>query len=344
MTEGDDSQTSPRERAKSRGLVSVLRWFDTARALPVEGDAVPSAGSERRVDWLRCAPFVALHLACLLVFVVGWSWTAVVVAVGLYALRMFAITGFYHRYFSHRAFKTSRGAQFFFAFLGATATQRGPLWWAGHHRNHHRNSDEPDDAHSPVRHGFLWSHMGWFMSRENFATPTSAVPDLVRFPELRALDRFDTLAPLALALLLFAAGESLATFAPEFGTDGMQLVTWGYFVSTIVLFHATCSINSLSHLCGSRRFETSDSSRNNPWLALVTFGEGWHNNHHHYPHSARQGFAWWEIDLTYAGLRVLEVLGVVSDLRPVPRQIHPGERGSAGRRATEGGPKCQSIA
>jgi stearoyl-CoA desaturase (Delta-9 desaturase) len=297
---------------------TVIRWFDSSAAV-MDADT-----GEDRIDWARCVPFILLHVACALVFVVGISTTAVVCAIALYAIRMFAITGFYHRYFSHRAFKTTRWAQFVFAFLGATATQRGPLWWAGHHRNHHRNSDTEADVHSPMQHGFLWSHMGWFMSRRNFATPVAAVPDLARFPELRFLDRFDVLAPVVLIAALYGAGELCAYAWPQLGTNGFQLVVWGFLISTVVLAHATFTINSLSHVFGSRRYVTGDTSRNNPLLAMITFGEGWHNNHHHHPHSARQGFAWWEIDLTYLGLRLLAALGIVSDLRPVPAHVYPG--------------------
>lgn len=320
---GDPELRAP---VRWRAFCNAIRlWFDNSRF-----DAAPSEGGNR-VDWVRCIPFIALHLACGFAFVVGVSATAVFVAVALYALRMFAITGFYHRYFSHRSFRTSRPIQFLFAFLGATSVQRGPLWWAGHHRNHHRYSDEPNDVHSPRQHGMLWSHMGWFMSREGFATPKGTVPDLERYPELRFLDRFDILAPAVLAVVLYFGGESLASAYPHLGTSGWQLVVWGFVISTVVLFHATCTINSLSHVFGKRRYETTDDSRNNPWLALITFGEGWHNNHHRYPHSARQGFAWWEFDLTYYGLRALAACRLISDLKPVPETVYPGEARSADR-------------
>ena len=185
---------------------ALLQWVDTSVA--------PTGGERSGIDWLRVIPFVAVHLTCLLVLGVGGSPIAVAVAVGLYALRMFAITGFYHRYFSHRSFKTSRPAQFVFALLGASAVQRGPLWWAGHHRLHHRHSDEEGDAHSPVKKGFLWSHMGWFLSRENFPTPRHVIRDFDRYPELRFIDRFDTLIPFLLALSLLIIGEVLERTRP----------------------------------------------------------------------------------------------------------------------------------
>jgi stearoyl-CoA desaturase (delta-9 desaturase) len=298
-------------------LWSIVCWFDTHAQARRLGDQ----DEVQRVDWIRVVPFVSAHLACLAVFWVGWSPVAVAVAVGMYAIRMFAITGFYHRYFSHRSFKTSRVGQFAFALLGASATQRGPLWWASHHRLHHKNSDKPEDVHSPKQHGFLWSHMGWISCKANFATRFEAVRDLVRFPELCFLDRFDTLVPILTGAAMFFLGMALDALWPSLGTSAGQMLVWGYFVSTIVLAHATFTINSLSHVFGSRRFETSDTSRNNPFLAVLTLGEGWHNNHHHYQSSARQGFYWWEYDITYYGLKVLSWLGIIWDLRPVPASV-----------------------
>ncbi len=307
--------------AARRALLAVVRWVDSSAGVTASPRAAPAV---QRVDWLRCLPFVALHVACLGVFFTGWSPVALWVALGLYLLRMFAITGFYHRYFSHRSFRTSRAGQFAFAVIGLSAVQRGPLWWASHHRHHHRHSDTASDVHSPVQHGLLWSHMGWITSRENFATDLSAVPDLARFPELRFLDRFDTLVPLLLAAALYGMGALLETHAPGLGTSGPQLLVWGFFISTVALFHATCTINSLAHRIGRRRFATSDESRNSLPLALLTLGEGWHNNHHHYPASARQGFRWWELDLTWYALLLLERLHVVRDLRPVPDRVRLG--------------------
>jgi stearoyl-CoA desaturase (delta-9 desaturase) len=291
---------------------SLLTWFDNEAAMVDAGD-VP-----RGIDWPRMVPFVALHLGCLAVIWVGVSAVAVTLAIGLYALRMFAITGFYHRYFSHNAFRTSRAAQFVFALIGATGVQRGALWWASQHRHHHVHSDQPEDVHSAHQHGFFWSHMGWFMARENFATRRERVEHLLRYPELRFLDRYDGLVPLLLAGVLYGLGEALAFFAPALHTSGWQMVVWGFCISTVVLYHATFTINSLTHRFGRRRYATRDDSRNNVWLALLTFGEGWHNNHHHFPGAARQGFFWWEIDLTYYGLRVLAALGIIWDLKEVP--------------------------
>ena len=304
---------------------TIARWFDNDA-----GENVLAESGRRQIDWPRVVPFIALHVACCAIFFTGTSLTAVLVAVALYALRMFAITGFYHRYFSHCAFRTSRAAQLAFALLGAASVQRGPLWWASHHRHHHAHSDEPGDAHSAHQHGFFWSHVGWFLTRESFAARTSLVPDLMRYPELRFLDRFDLVVPLALLGLLYGAGEGLAAFAPELGTDGPQLVAWGFCLSTVLLYHATFTTNSLAHRFGSRRYATRDHSRNNPLLALLTFGEGWHNNHHHFPGSARQGFYWWEVDLTYYGLRVLAWLGVIWELKEPPRALLSARRVARG--------------
>ena len=282
-----------------RLLGRFLLWFDNSAI---------TLSDERRVDWLRVIPFIAMHLICLAVFWVGWSWQAVAVAVGLWAVRMFAVTGFYHRYFSHRTFTTSRGAQFAFALLGASCTQRGPLWWAAHHRKHHKNSDTEHDVHSPRHHGLWWAHMGWITAPVNFPTDYAQIPDLAKYRELRFLDRFDLLVPLALAVTLFLLG-------------GLQMLIWGFFVSTVVLFHTTCLINSLAHVMGRRRYATEDDSRNSLVLALLTFGEGWHNNHHRYPGSTRPGHRWWEVDLTFYGLWLLSKLGIIWDLHPVPARL-----------------------
>jgi len=298
-----------------RALHAVGGWFDTR-----EVDEVDDASADR-IDWLRATPFIAMHLACLAVFVVGVSAVAVWVAVALYALRMFAVTAFYHRYFSHRTFRTSRAVQFVFALIGASSVQRGPLWWAAHHRSHHRHTETALDPHSPTVYGFIWSHVGWFLTRRGFRTHWERIPDLARFPELRWLDRYDTLVPVVLAAAVYALGALLQRIAPQLGTSGPQMLVWGFFVSTVVLFHATVTINSLAHVIGSRRFDTKDDSRNNLWLALITFGEGWHNNHHFYPGTVRQGFRWWEVDLTYYGLRLLAAVGLVHGLKPVPEWV-----------------------
>jgi stearoyl-CoA desaturase (Delta-9 desaturase) len=303
----------------------LLAWFDNAALAADEPFA-------RRVEWLRTLPFIGMHLMCLGVIWVGVSATALLVAVALYGLRMLAITGFYHRYFSHRTFRTSRGLQFLFAVLGTMAVQRGPLWWAAHHRHHHVHADREADSHSPLRHGFWWSHVGWFMNRSNFRTRTELVQDLARYPELRFLDRFDVLPPIALAALLYFGGDALAAALPTLDTSGPQLLIWGFFISTVVLHHATFTVNSLAHVIGRRRYATRDDSRNNWLLALLTFGEGWHNNHHHFPGSARQGFYWWEVDVTYYVLRALAACGLIWDVKTVPARIRDARRVTGGEK------------
>ena len=275
-----------------------------------------------RFEWKRAVPFVFLHLGCIGVVWVGWSWAAVWTAVALYLARMFFVTAFYHRYFCHRAYHTSRALQFFFALAGLTAMQRGPLWWAAVHRHHHAHSDDEHDVHSPGVKGFVWSHIGWLTSSKNFPTDYRLVRDLVKYPELVFLNRFDVIGPALLLALLYGFGEALAAFAPGLGTSGWQMVVWGFFISTTVLFHATCAVNSLAHMLGTKRYDNEDESRNSFLLALVTLGEGWHNNHHHYQASARQGFYWWEIDISYYLIRLLGLVGIVWDIKTVPARVY----------------------
>jgi stearoyl-CoA desaturase (Delta-9 desaturase) len=306
------------ERSRSfiqAGWVSVVQWFDTDYG---NEDTAAIRAKPDKVEWVRTLPFVILHLGCLGVLWVGWSWTAVWVAIGLYLARMFAITGFYHRYFSHKTFHTSRVAQFVFALIGASAVQRGPLWWAYQHRHHHQHSDEECDVHSPNQRGFWWAHIGWITSARNFPTDYNHVRDLAKFPELVFLNRFDSLVPILLAVVLAITGQLLHWLKPGLGVTGGQLLVWGFFISTTVLFHATSSINSLAHLLGKRRYETDDNSRNSFILALITLGEGWHNNHHRYMSSTRQGFYWWEVDISYYLLKVISWTGLIWNLRPVP--------------------------
>ena len=309
---------APLHQPPSRRRTALLQWIDSdytsesREKIRAEPD---------RVDWTRCLPFIFLHLGCLGVIWVGASPVAIGAAVVLYFLRMFAVTGIYHRYFSHKTYSTSRVGQFLLALWGATTVQRGALWWAYHHRHHHQHSDEPEDAHSPHVHGFLWSHIGWITSRRNFPTDYTTIKDLARFPELVWLNRFDTAVPLVFAFAVFGFGALLETYAPGLGTNAWQMLIWGFFISTTILFHATASINSLAHLMGKRRFATADDSRNSFILALVCLGEGWHNNHHRYQSSTRNGFFWWEIDLTYYGLKALSWTGLIWGLKPVPASV-----------------------
>jgi stearoyl-CoA desaturase (delta-9 desaturase) len=280
------------------------------------------AADDEKIDLIACVPFFALHLTVFFVLWSGTSWIAVTACFVFFFLRLFALTGGYHRYFSHRSYKTSRVFQFLLALLGASAAQNGPLWWAGHHRQHHRYSDTDQDVHSPVVRSFWWSHVGWVLCRKYSATNLSAVPDLARFPELRFLNRFHLIAPTALAVGLFEAGGWLERHAPDLNTSGFQMLTWGFFVSTIILYHVTFTVNSITHLVGRRRFALPDNSRNNWWIALLTMGEGWHNNHHRYQNSERQGFYWWEIDMTHYILTLLSWMGLVWDVRTPPKEIY----------------------
>jgi stearoyl-CoA desaturase (delta-9 desaturase) len=293
----------------------------------IDSDYFPEGAEKTRAlperfEFHRAIPFIFLHLGCLGVIWSGWSWAAVGVAVALYFIRMFAVTAFYHRYFCHRAYHTSRTMQFVFALVGLTSMQRGPLWWAAVHRHHHAHSDDEHDVHSPGVKGFLWSHIGWLTSSKNFPTDYRLVKDLVKYPELVFLNRFDVIGPVLLLVVLYGIGAALEAFAPGLGTSGLQMVVWGFFISTTVLFHATCTVNSLAHLMGSKRFDNDDDSRNSFLLAMLTLGEGWHNNHHHYQASARQGFYWWEIDISYYLIRLMGMLGIVWDIKAVPAAVY----------------------
>ncbi len=315
-------QASPRPLLQ-RALVSMRQWFDSDY-FPEGAEAVRQKPD--KFEWRRCVPFLFIHAGCAGLWWVGWSWPAVVVAAALYFVRMFAITGFYHRYFSHKTFRTSRVAQFLFAVWGNLAVQRGALWWAAVHRHHHQHSDDEHDHHSPRRHGLLWAHIGWMTSSRNFPTNYALIPDLAKYPELRFLNRFDLVVPACFAAVLYGLGALLARAGLE--TSGPQMLVWGFFVSTVVLLHGTLFINSLAHVIGRRRFETGDDSRNSLVLSLITLGEGWHNNHHRYQHAARNGFYWWEIDITWYLLRLLAALGIIWDLRAVPPSIYQEARGA----------------
>jgi stearoyl-CoA desaturase (delta-9 desaturase) len=251
--------------------------------------------------------FLALNLAVVLALFVPVTWTAIGLCVGFYYLRIFGIGAGYHRYFSHRSFKTSRVFQFVLAWLGCSALQKGPLWWAANHRHHHKHSDQEDDPHSPVRHGLWWSHMGWVLStRDADLADPNDIRDFSGYRELRLLERFHWVPAFVLAGLCYAVA-------------GWSGVVWGFVVSTVLVYHSTFLVNSVCHVLGTRRYQTTDDSRNNWWVAVLTMGEGWHNNHHHYMSSVRQGFRWWEIDCTYYVLRLLAVPRIVWALRGVPR-------------------------
>jgi stearoyl-CoA desaturase (delta-9 desaturase) len=312
------SSSTPHVSPFRRALAALVQWFDSDHA---PGGAEKIRAEADGVEWVRCIPFIILHAGCLLVLWTGGSPFAIWTAVALYFLRMFAVTGIYHRYFSHKTYSTSRSGQFLLALWGATTVQRGALWWAYHHRHHHQHSDDPEDAHSPHVHGFWWSHIGWITSRRNFPTDYSKIRDLTKYPELVWLNRFDTVIPILFATGLWGLGWLLEIYAPGLRTTRWQMLGWGFFVSTTFLFHGTSCINSLAHLMGRRRFQTSDDSRNSWILTLITLGEGWHNNHHRYMSATRQGFYWWEFDPTYYGLKLLSWTGLIWDLKPVPPSV-----------------------
>jgi stearoyl-CoA desaturase (delta-9 desaturase) len=273
-----------------------------------------------------------VHLAAVVGAVYYWSWSGLALAVGAYFVRMFVVTAGYHRYFSHRAFKTSRLFQFILAVGAQSAGQKGVIWWASHHRWHHKHSDTPKDVHSARLRGFWYSHVGWVLSSDWNETDPAMVADLTKYPELRFLNRG-----------FMAVVPAVALAAAFLATGGVHALVWGYMVSTVLLWHGSFSINSLAHLFGRRRYATSDDSRNSWLLALITTGEGWHNNHHHYQSSANQGFRWWEIDVTYYLLRVMERLGLVWDLRRPPREVldgplAPQQRAAAPAAATVAAP------
>jgi stearoyl-CoA desaturase (delta-9 desaturase) len=274
--------------------------------------------------------FLVVHAAALGVFFVGFSWEGVALCLGSYYLRMFGITAGFHRYFSHRTYRLGRVSQFLMALLAQTAAQKGVLWWASNHRHHHRYSDLPEDVHSPIQRGFWWSHVGWILVPDYQETDLSRVPDLAMYPELVWLDRNQFL-----ATLLYGVGCYLA-----FGWVGLF---YGYFLSTVLLWHGTFSINSVMHLFGRRVFPTTDWSRNSFLFALITTGEGWHNNHHYFPGSAAQGFRWWQVDATYYALWLLEKAGIVTDLHRAPRRLRGRQAAGNARPLAAGEPWNERI-
>jgi len=268
----------------------------------------PSGEPHDDIIYPSTIPFVLVHLACFGAIWTGVSATAAWVAVALYLIRMWAVTAGYHRYFSHRSYKTSRVFQFILAFIAQSSAQRGALWWAAVHRHHHLHSDTPEDVHSPVHMGFWASHVGWIFNPRRSSADYSTIKDLTRYPELVWLNRYPLIPAVILAVGCFLLG-------------GWQMLVVGFFWSTVALYHGTFFINSLAHVMGSQRYVTGDDSRNNFFLALITLGEGWHNNHHHYQSATAQGWRWYEVDPTYWSLKVLSWFGIVWDLRDPPKEV-----------------------
>jgi stearoyl-CoA desaturase (delta-9 desaturase) len=272
------------------------------------------------IAWSRKLPFFGVHLACFAAFWTGVCWKAAALCFALYVVRMFGITAGYHRYFAHRSYRTSRFFQFVLALIGSCALQKGVLWWAAHHRHHHQHSDQEEDVHSPERRGFWWSHAGWFLCTRYEETEFQLIKDFAGYPELRWLNRHARIPGILLAIGCFLI-------------LGWQGLVWGFFISTVLLYHGTFAINSLCHIFGTVRYNTGDASRNSLILALITLGEGWHNNHHHYSTSTRMGFFWWEIDLTYYALKLLSFFGIVWELKDPPARVlqSPGLATSSSR-------------
>ncbi|MCL2725268.1 MAG: acyl-CoA desaturase [Polyangiaceae bacterium] len=267
---------------------------------------------KKRFGWLVSVPFLGVQIAAIIgVALLGFSWKGLGLAAALFFGRLFFVTAGYHRYFSHRTYKTSRWFQFLLALGAQTSVQKGVLWWSAHHRAHHKYSDTPQDPHSYRDYGFFYAHMGWIINRETENTDEKWIGDLVRYPELRWLNKYHVVPGVVLAVVLWLAG-------------GWFAFVWGFLVSTTLLWHGTFTINSLSHVWGYRRYETTDESKNNPLLAILTLGEGWHNNHHYYQRSARQGFLWWQYDITYYILLLLSAVGLVRDLHTPSADVIAG--------------------
>jgi len=277
--------------------------------MTIHSVAEPSTTSkDGDIAYPSAVPFLLVHLGCVAAIWTGVTWQAAALCISLYCLRMFAVTAGYHRYFSHRSYSTSRLFQFLLALLAQSTAQRSVLWWAAKHRHHHLHSDTSEDVHSPRHTGFFYSHVGWLFARKHDVANLSKVPDLACCAELRWLHKVEVLPAVLLAGICFLVA----------GWAGLVV---GFVWSTVLVYHATFSINSLAHVRGSKRYVTGDDSRNNLALAILTMGEGWHNNHHAYPSSVRQGFRWWEIDASWYVLKLLSIFGIVYDLKAPPERV-----------------------
>ena len=257
------------------------------------------------VNWVTAIAMTAFHVGAVAAFFYV-DLGAVLVAVVLWAVAgMLGIGMGYHRLLTHRGYQTSRWVEYFLTLCGTLALEGGPIFWTAVHRIHHQKSDHEGDPHTP-REGTLWAHMGWIFLGEGLhqdaAVLNHYVPDLASDPFHMWLSRWHWLSNVVVGLALLAWG-------------GVAYVLWGIFFRTTWGLHSTWLVNSATHLWGSRRFKTRDDSTNNWWVALLTFGEGWHNNHHAHPTSARHGLAWYELDLNWIGIKTLEALGLAWDLK-----------------------------
>jgi stearoyl-CoA desaturase (delta-9 desaturase) len=269
--------------------------------------------------------FWAVQVSAVLIFFVPFAWGLLALWAVSHFSRAVGLTLAFHRYFAHRAFQMNRAARFFWTFVGTAAMQKGPLWWAGHHVNHHRFADRDGDPHSPMVSGVYYAHIGWFLNdarHDRLEATNPVVRDFSAAPEIAFLDRYFFVPPLLLATTMYLVG-------------GLSWLVWGFCLPTMTLAHATFAINTVNHMFGSRRFDTIDESRNNPLTALFAAGEGWHNNHHRYQRAARNGFYWWEIDLTWYAIRAMAVCGLAWDLQPVPDRIYAEARATKARRASQ---------
>ena len=263
-------------------------------------------------------PFLSVHIGAIYALTISPSSFALFMVFLMYFIRMFGITAGFHRLFSHRSFKTNRAFQFFLAYAATCSAQMGPIWWASHHRHHHKYTEQIEDPHTPTLKGFFWAHVGWIMSPVNSPTKEEYVGDLMKYPELKWLDKYHYFAPFSLVILLYGLGEFMAVNYAQYNTNGMELVLWGFFVSTVLLYHATFMVNSVCHVFGHRTYDTKDGSVNNFLVAILTLGEGWHNNHHAFPNSEKQGHKWYQIDISHYILWCLSKIGVVWKIRDVP--------------------------
>ncbi|MDA8561648.1 acyl-CoA desaturase [Gammaproteobacteria bacterium] len=289
---------------------SIKAWFDNSH---IE----ENIDNSENINWLRCTPFIILHVSLIFGIFAPITTAGIVLCLASYFIRMFAITAFFHRYFAHKTFTTSKTIETLFALIGTSAAQRGPIWWASHHRGHHKYSDTQLDEHSPEKKGFIKSHMLWFMCNRNFHTRKSFVKDLLRKKNLQFIDRFDGIIPLCFLALLALLGYCAQHFT-NINLTPFTAMYWGFAVPTVLLLHATFSINSFGHTFGKKVYKTGDGSRNNWVLAIITLGEGWHNNHHHWPISAKQGFKWQQIDISYYCLLLMKKLRLIKDIKIVP--------------------------
>lgn len=286
---------------------SLVKSSSYSGRIAVKNNEVKQSQKEK-YDWLLGAPFFAMHLVPFFIIITGVSFSALALCIGLYLIRMLAITLGYHRYFSHKSFKMGRIPQFLVALIGVTSAQKGPLWWASHHRLHHKYADTDLDIHSPKR-GFFWSHIGWIISKRFKKTDYQLIKDFAKYKELVFLNKYEILFPIGLAVSCYLL----------LGWEGFVV---GFALSTVLLWHATFTINSLAHKFGKRRYETKDTSRNSLFLAIITLGEGWHNNHHNYPYSAKIGELKREVDVGYYFLRLAKIFKIVKDIHlPLPGSL-----------------------